>query len=76
MDRQRQIELFSLSRLASYKDWREHSANLALIADISIRLGLLEIITRNKVALLLGIDDSEFISKQTLGVLVQVYRYK
>lgn len=67
MDRQRQIELFSLSRLASYKDWREHSANLALIADISIRLGLLEIITRNKVALLLGIDDSEFISKQTLG---------
>lgn len=67
MDIQKQIQFFSLKRLQSYQDISEHYANFLLIRDLSIKIGILEIVTRNKIARLLGITDDTFISSQTLG---------
>lgn len=66
----RLIELFSKERLESYTDDSEHRANFKLIKSISDKLGAIEIITRNKVATISGVDDNVFISQQTLGYWV------
>ena len=41
--------LFSQARLNDYKNYAEHEANLALIGRISHKIGILEIILRNKI---------------------------
>jgi hypothetical protein len=64
------IGLFSADRLASYASDDEHRANFKLIKNISDKLGAIEIITRNKTASALGLSDSVFISRQTLGYWV------
>ena len=64
------IGLFSADRLASYTSDDEHRANFKLIKSISDKLGAVEIITRNKTADVLGLSDSVFISRQTLGYWV------
>ena len=66
------IGLFSADRLASYASDDEHRANFKLIKSISDKLGAVEIITRNKTADVLGLSDSVFISRQTLGYWVTV----
>lgn len=45
----RLIELFSNARISGYVDLDEHEANLALIGEISHKIGILEIILRNSV---------------------------
>ncbi|MGX2983189.1 hypothetical protein [Helicobacter sp. 23-1045] len=41
--------LFSQARLNGYKNYAEHEANLALIRRISHKIGILEIILRNRI---------------------------
>lgn len=72
MTSDRKIELFSKERLSSYADDDEHIANFKLIKNISDKLGVIEIITRNKVAKTLDIKDDTFISRQTLGYWVEL----
>lgn len=45
----------------------QHKDNFLLIQNLFAKIGLLEIITRNKVAQILQINDDDFIAKQTLG---------
>ena len=63
----KQIALFSQKRLQSYESAEQHRQNFLLIQRLCAKIGLLEIITRNKVARILQIGDDEFVSKQTLG---------
>lgn len=67
MDKDKQIALFSQKRLQSYESTEQHRQNFLLIQRLCAKIGLLEIITRNKVAQILQISDDEFVSKQTLG---------
>lgn len=67
MEQERLIELFSAKRLSSYKSEGEHRDNFILMQILSPKLGILEIITRNKIAKILNIKDDDFISKQSLG---------
>ncbi|MDD6162487.1 MAG: ATPase [Campylobacteraceae bacterium] len=67
MDQYKLEALFSKVRLSSYEDEIEHKNNFLLIQKISAKLGLVEIITRNKVASILAIYDNTFISRQTFG---------
>lgn len=64
---EKQYKLFSQKRLDIYKSPQQHKENLLLISHISVKIGLLELITRNKIANLLNITNNKFISKQTLG---------
>ncbi|EEA8818564.1 hypothetical protein G4F72_001327 [Campylobacter upsaliensis] len=48
-----QQELFSKNRLQGYADTQEHEQNLYLIAQITHKIGILEIIIRNKIDSLL-----------------------
>ncbi|MGG7074365.1 ATPase [Campylobacter sp. 9BO] len=59
--------LFSKERLNGYKDENEHRDNFLLIQSLTPKLGIIEIITRNKIAQILDISDSIFISHQTFG---------
>lgn len=43
------IELFSISRLNAYTNLGEHEQNLLLISQISCKLGMIEIIIRNRI---------------------------
>lgn len=43
------ITLFSATRLNDYTDTHEHEANLALIGNISHKIGILEIVLRNRI---------------------------
>lgn len=67
MNEAKQIAIFSQKRLQSYENLAQHRQNFQLIKEICPKIGLLEIITRNKVAGILQITDDSFISKQTLG---------
>ncbi|WP_236096448.1 ATPase [Helicobacter sp. MIT 11-5569] len=67
MDIAKQHKLFSQKRLQSYKNPKQHYENFLLISHLSFKIGLLEIITRNKIAALLDLEDNHFISTQTLG---------
>lgn len=71
MDKDRLISLFSAKRLSSYKNEAEHRDNFLLMQILAPKLGILEIITRNKVAEILNITDDDFISKQSLGYWVK-----
>ncbi|QKF93137.1 ATPase [Campylobacter sp. CCUG 57310] len=63
-------ELFSDKRLSNYTSEAEHRDNFLLMQKLAPKLGILEIITRNKVAKILNIDDDTFISRQTFGYWV------
>lgn len=67
MNLEKQILLFSQKRLSSYENTSQHRQNFILIQRLCAKIGLLEIITRNKVAQILRLSDDGFISKQTLG---------
>ena len=67
MNLEKQILLFSQKRLSSYENTSQHRQNFILIQRLCAKIGLLEIITRNKVAQILRLNDDGFISKQTLG---------
>ncbi|MCX2683758.1 ATPase [Campylobacter sp. MIT 21-1685] len=67
MELEKQHKLFSKKRLQSYESLKQHYENFLLISLLSIKIGLLEIVTRNKIASLLLVLDDEFISAQTLG---------
>lgn len=67
MDLDKQITLFSHKRLQSYENFTQHRDNFLLIQNLCAKIGLLEIITRNKVAQILQINDDDFVAKQTLG---------
>lgn len=43
------VTLFSQDRLNAYRDLQEHEDNFSLIGDISYKIGILEIILRNKI---------------------------
>ena len=65
-------ELFSEDRLKAYASDDEHRANLLLIGELAPKLGIIEIITRNKTTQILGDMDSIFISRQTFGYWCRV----
>ncbi|WP_086282101.1 hypothetical protein [Campylobacter devanensis] len=67
MDKTKFEKLFSKERLSGYKDQKEHLNNFLLIQELTPKLGIIEIVTRNKVADILDIKDSVFISNQTFG---------
>lgn len=67
MELEKQYKLFSKKRLQSYESPKQHYENFLLISRLSIKIGLLEIVTRNKIASLLLMLDDKFISTQTLG---------
>ena len=67
MDLDKHITLFSHKRLQSYENLAQHRDNFLLIQNLCAKIGLLEIITRNKVAQILQINDDDFVAKQTLG---------
>lgn len=52
-----QTKLFSQSRLNGYLNTKEHEANLLLISQIAHKIGILEIIIRNRIDFLLCIND-------------------
>lgn len=56
-----QLELFSPERLAGYKDTREHEDNLFLISQIAHKIGILEIIVRNRIDVLLSAEEEDWI---------------
>ena len=56
-------EIFSKGRLDGYKNASEHRENFLLIGKI----GVLEVVIRNRTARVLGITDDKFISSKTLG---------
>ena len=64
------IGLFSERRLKNYESEAKHRGNFLLMQRLAPKLGIVEIITRNKTARLLSIDDDTFISRQTLGYWV------
>lgn len=66
------LALFSKARLSGYLNHDEHRQNILLIGDIAPKLGIIEIVTRNKVAKALNITDDIFISRQTLGYWVEL----
>lgn len=60
-------QLFSHKRLESYENEQQHIQNFLLIQKIAPKLGLIEIVIRNRVAKILQIGDDSFISSQTFG---------
>jgi len=71
MTNERLKELFSAKRISGYASEAEHRDNFLLMQRIAPKIGILEIITRNKVAEILDITDDDFISKQSLGYWVK-----
>ena len=60
------LQLFSQSRLSGYTNPQEHEQNLYLIAHIAHKIGILEIIIRNKIDFLLSQKDSQWLEKIVL----------
>lgn len=58
-----QLELFSQGRLEGYADTQEHEDNLFLISQIAHKIGILEIVIRNKIDILLSARDKDWIRK-------------
>ena len=58
-----QLELFSQGRLEGYADTQEHEDNLFLISQIAHKIGILEIVFRNKIDILLSEKDKDWIKK-------------
>lgn len=63
MDDTKQRELFSHGRLEGYKNTQEHEDNLFLISQIAHKIGILEIVVRNKIDVLLSAEDKDWIRK-------------
>lgn len=61
MNTQKLIELFSKNRLEGYKSEKEHEQNLSLISQISHKLGILEIIIRNRIDKVMSTKDKEWL---------------
>lgn len=61
MNTQKLIELFSKNRLEGYKSKKEHEQNLSLISRISHKLGILEIIIRNRIDKIMNSKDKEWL---------------
>lgn len=61
MNTQKLIELFSKNRLEGYKSEKEHEQNLSLISRISHKLGILEIIIRNKIDKVMSDKDKNWL---------------
>ncbi|WP_301006350.1 MULTISPECIES: hypothetical protein [Helicobacter] len=61
-----QTQLFSQNRLEGYANIKEHERNLYLIAHIAHKIGILEIIIRNKIDSLLSQKDSHWLEKIVL----------
>lgn len=57
--RDKLIILFSATRLDDYTNAREHEANLALIGNISHKIGILEIVLRNRIDTLMTNAQSQ-----------------
>lgn len=88
MDNAKLEMLFSKERLDSYKDEAEHKANFYLIAKLTPKLGMLEIVTRNLVFDALKKNDrldilesynlafseinDSFVSNQTFGFWAKI----
>lgn len=53
-----QFQLFSQTRLRGYTNTQEHEENLALIASIAHKIGILEIILRNKIDSILSSNNA------------------
>ena len=60
------LQLFSQSRLSGYTNPQEHEQNLYVIAHIAHKIGILEIIIRNKIDFLLSQKDSQWLEKIVL----------
>ncbi len=58
-----QLELFSQGRLEGYADTQEHEDNLFLISQIAHKIGILEVIIRNRIDALLSARDKDWIRK-------------
>ena len=61
MDKNKLIELFSQDRLDGYKNTKEHEQNLSLISQISHKLGILEIIIRNRIDKIMSDKDKKWL---------------
>lgn len=59
ISRDKLIILFSATRLDDYTNAREHEANLALIGNISHKIGILEIVLRNRIDTLMTNAQSQ-----------------
>lgn len=57
MREQSLIEFFSYARISGYASIKEHEANLRLISQISHKLGILEIIIRNRIDKVMSAGD-------------------
>ena len=55
------IELFSKTRILAYASASEHEANLRLISQISHKLGILEIIIRNRIDKIMSARDESWL---------------
>lgn len=64
-----QERLFSSSRIKGYTNLKEHEDNLRLIGSISHKIGILEIVIRNKIDALLCKIDTQWVNRwmQFLG---------
>lgn len=59
ISRDKLIILFSATRLDDYTNTREHEANLAIIGNISHKIGILEIVLRNRIDTLMTNAQSQ-----------------
>lgn len=55
------ITLFSKQRLEGYHSFQEHEDNFCLIATIARKIGVLEVVIRNKIDTILSRQDSQWI---------------
>lgn len=61
MREQSLIEFFSYARLSGYASIKEHEENLRLISQISHKLGILEIIIRNRIDKVMSAGDESWL---------------
>ncbi len=72
MSEEKAVELFSRARLDGFASLDEHFANFRLIQKLALKIGVLEIVTRNKIAKILEISDDKRISKKTFGYWCEI----
>lgn len=63
-----QTKLFSQSRLNGYLNTKEHEANLLLISKIAHKIGILEIIIRNRIDFLLCTNDIDWLENLPISL--------
>ena len=84
-------ELFSKERLKNFKDAKEHRDNFFFIQSLTVKIGVIEVITRNKIYRVLKeknklyflqdkdkneiIDYDNFVSQQTFGFWSNIINY-